>query len=47
MKVSTLIEQLQDYQIIYGDIDVTICISPNIEEIRDILADEEGITLYN
>ena len=49
MKVNTLIKQLQDYQIMYGNVDVTMCVRGIADptEIKDILADEEGITLYD
>lgn len=49
MCLETLIKQLQDYEKIYGNVEVTMCIRENADlvEVKDILADEDGVTLYN
>lgn len=49
MRLETLIKQLQDYKKMYGNVEVTMCIreTADLVEIKDILADEDGVTLYD
>ena len=48
MLVSILIEQLQEYKNKYGDLPVTMFKDDSGEDnILDILADEDSISIYN
>lgn len=49
MKISEVIEKLNDALKIYGDIPVTISIIGKVEDINieDIQADETSVTLYD
>ena len=47
--LETLIEQLQDYEKMYGNVEVTMCLreTADLVEVKDIIADEDGVTLYD
>ena len=49
MRLNTLIEQLKEYKKMYGNVEVNLCIRElaNLTDIKDILADSDGVTLYN